>query len=81
MNKLKALLRMDPVTGVMCAMVILLCAAVDTSVLAVTPQPNPSCPHYKAWLMQAAQTGTNCMGDIPNECICPAACGVKLCKP
>lgn len=81
MKKLKALLHLDPLTGAICAMVILVCVAVDTSVLADTPQPDPNCPHYKAWLMQAAQTSTNCMGNIPVDCVCPAACGVKLCKP
>ena len=85
MDKLKALLRMDPMTGALCAVVILVCAAFDTSMLAGVSQPNPNCPMVQAWMAGTwtppPQTSTNCMGNIPNECICPSACGVVLCKP
>jgi hypothetical protein len=86
MNKLKALLRLDPMTGAICAIIILACTAFDTSMLATDPsQPDPNCPMW-----QAVQAGTYVpppqdgggsggTGCVPLECICPVACG--LCKP
>lgn len=96
MNKLRSLLRMDPVAGAICAIVLLVCLAVDLSVVPVQAQQqgqqlNPNCRMYQAVLKAGGfqawaeannfQTSTNCMGNIPIECICMQACGVQLCKP
>jgi len=60
-------------------------------------QLNPNCPMYQAVLKaggfqawaqannfypdDGAPSNTNCMGNIPEQCVCPQACGVQLCKP